>query len=116
MYDALRLTPNRTGNQQRLKLLIDVAGLKVNPLEVEAVLSTHPAVAACVVVPLPVTETVTRLKAIVVRHARAPVTGEDLRLFLRERVAQYKVPRAYEFRDDLPRSAAGKVLRREVQP
>lgn len=100
----------------RTKLLIDVAGLKVNPLEVEAALGRHPAVSACVVVPLPVTPTVSRLKAIVVRSAAAgATTGEDLRQFLRGVLAPYKVPRAYEFRDDLPRSAAGKVLRQQVE-
>jgi len=99
----------------RLKLLIDVAGLKVNPLEVEAVLGDHPAVSACLVVPLPVTQTVSRLKAIVVPRPGAAVTGEDLRQFLRGRLASYKVPRVVELRDDLPRSAAGKVLRQHVQ-
>jgi acyl-CoA synthetase (AMP-forming)/AMP-acid ligase II len=100
----------------RLKLLIDVAGLKVNPLEVEAALGEHPAVAACVVVPLVVTETVSRLKAVVVRAAaRRDVSGEDLRQYLRGRLAPHKVPRVFEFRDDLPRSAAGKVLRQQVE-
>ncbi|MDB5296976.1 MAG: long-chain fatty acid--CoA ligase [Phycisphaerales bacterium] len=113
----------------RLKLLIEVGGLKVNPLEVEAALAEHPAVAACLVVPLPVSPTVTRLKAIVV--ARRPggageavagavetafADGEALRRFLRERLAPYKVPRLVEFRADLPRSAAGKVLRQQVEP
>ena len=59
----------------RLKLLIDVGGLKVNPLEVEAVLAQHPGVAACVVVPMRVSETVCRLKAIVT--PRPPERGAD---------------------------------------
>ncbi|HEX8913507.1 MAG TPA: fatty acid--CoA ligase family protein, partial [Humisphaera sp.] len=98
----------------RLKLLIDVAGLKVNPLEVEAALVAHPAVAECVVVAVALTETVSRLKAVVVRTAGATATGEELRQFLRALLAPYKVPRVYEFRDDLPRSAAGKVMRQRV--
>ncbi|QOV87689.1 class I adenylate-forming enzyme family protein [Humisphaera borealis] len=99
----------------RLKLLIDVAGLKVNPLEVEAVLAEHPAVAASVVVSLPVTQTVSRLKAIVVRRPGSNAGGEEIRQFLRGRLAAYKVPRVVEFREALPRSAAGKVLRQQVE-
>lgn len=100
----------------RLKLLLDIAGLKVNPLEVEATLLQHPAVSACVVQSMPLTETVSRLRAIVVRApGHEQVGGETLRQFLRGRLAPYKIPRVYEFREDLPRSAAGKVLRQEVQ-
>jgi long-chain acyl-CoA synthetase len=62
------------------------------------------------------TETVSRLRAIVVRApAHEQVSGETLRQFLRHRLAPHKIPRIYEFRQDLPRSAAGKVLRQEVQ-
>lgn len=99
----------------RLKLLIDVGGRKVNPAEVEAVLRQHPHVGACVVLPMRVSETVCRLKAIVSPHpsgiAPAP---EDLRAFARERLSAYKVPRVFEVRDAIPTTASGKVLRREV--
>jgi acyl-CoA synthetase (AMP-forming)/AMP-acid ligase II len=99
----------------RIKLLLDVAGLKVNPLEVEAALMLHPAVSSCVVQAIPVTQTVSRLKAVVVRTpGHEQISGETLRQFLRDRLAPYKVPRIYEFRADLPRSAAGKVLRQQV--
>lgn len=98
----------------RLKLLIDVGPEKVNPLEVESALRDHPAVAECVVKPVPVTETVCRLRAVVVVAAGAAATAEELRLFLRDRLSAYKVPRVFEFRTDLPRSPTGKVLRREV--
>jgi acyl-CoA synthetase (AMP-forming)/AMP-acid ligase II len=99
----------------RIKLLLDVAGLKVNPLEVEAALLQHPAVSACLVQAMPVTETVSRLKAVVVRtQGNDQITGETLRQFLRDRLAPHKVPRVYEFREDLPRSAAGKILRQNV--
>lgn len=99
----------------RLKLLIDVAGLKVNPLEVEAVLAEHPSVSASVVIALPVTQTVSRLKAIIVPRPGAAPEAEAIRQFLRGRLAAYKVPRIVEFREDLPRSAAGKVLRQQVE-
>lgn len=98
----------------RRKFLIDVGPEKVNPLEIEGVLREHPGVADCVVVPVTVTETVCRLRAVVVRVAGAKTSGEELRQFLRERLIAYKVPRMYEFRTELPRSATGKVLRRDL--
>ncbi len=81
----------------------------------EAVLAEHPAVSASVVVALPVTQTVSRLKAIVVPRAGAVADAEQIRQFLRTRLASYKVPRVIEFREDLPRSPAGKVLRQQVE-
>lgn len=98
----------------RLKLLIDVGPEKVNPLEIEAALRDHPGVMECVVTPVQVTETVNRLRAVVVPSEGATITAEDLRLFLRDRLSAYKIPRQFEFRTDLPRSPTGKVLRREV--
>jgi acyl-CoA synthetase (AMP-forming)/AMP-acid ligase II len=96
----------------RLKLLIDVGGLKVNPLEVEQTIAQHPAVGACVVVPMRLSETVFRLKAIVTpADERHPPTSEDLRRFVRERLTAYKIPRVFEVRATLPRSATGKILR-----
>jgi long-chain acyl-CoA synthetase len=102
----------------RTKLLIDVGGLKVNPLEVEAVLSQHPAVERCVVVPVKVSDTVSRLKAIVTPRDGAPPedapTPEALRRFARERLVPYKVPRVFEVRASLPLSPTGKILRHLV--
>ena len=99
----------------RARLLIDVGGRKVNPLEVELVLAGHPQVAACVVVPVAQTATVARLKAVVEpRRPGPPPDPEQLRAFARERLASYKVPRTVELRDALPRSPAGKILRQLV--
>jgi long-chain acyl-CoA synthetase len=100
----------------RIKLLIDVGGLKVNPLEVEEVLSQHAGVASCVVVPVRASETVSRLKAIVTPTPGvcAP-TPESLRKHARAKLAGYKVPRVFEIRDSLPKSPTGKILRHLVQ-
>ncbi len=96
----------------RIKLLIDVGGLKVNPLEVEAVLQRHPAVGSCVVVAVRQSQTVFRLKAVITPSDPAvPVPLDELRRLAREQLAAYKAPRLYEVRPSLPRSAAGKVLR-----
>lgn len=100
----------------RMKLLIDVGGLKVNPLEVEKVLMEHPGVAECVVVPVAITPTVSRLRAVIVARAGAdrPTSGE-LREYAKSRLSSYKVPRTFEWRDALPHSDTGKILRHLIQ-
>lgn len=111
--DLGRLDPRgRLTITGRIKLLIDIGGRKVNPLEVEEVIARHPDVGACVVVPMEMSETLFRLKAIVVpARPDAPPDPRELRGWVRERLSHYKVPRVFEVRSDLPRSAAGKILR-----
>jgi acyl-CoA synthetase (AMP-forming)/AMP-acid ligase II len=100
----------------RLKLMVDVGGRKVNPLEVEGVLSDHPSVGNCVVIPLELSPGVTRLKALVTpRTAGREPSPQELRQFVKQRLAPYKVPREIEVRRELPCSPAGKVLRDQVQ-
>jgi len=99
----------------RLKLLIDVGAYKVNPLEVESMLSTHPGVSECVVVPVAASETVQRLRAVVASRDGEPrPTADGLRRFLRERLSPIKIPRIIEFVSALPKSPTGKVLRDRV--
>ena len=106
---------DRRGNlliEGRLKFLIDVGGLKVNPAEVERAISEHPAIAACVVVPMRLSETVWRLKAIITpTDLKRPPAADELRRFARERLTSYKIPRVFELRDSLPRTATGKIMR-----
>jgi acyl-CoA synthetase (AMP-forming)/AMP-acid ligase II len=100
----------------RTRLLIDAGGLKINPLEVEGVIVQHPAVAECVVVPVKQSETVERICAVIVaRDERSPPSIESIRSFAKERLAAYKVPRLVLYRDRLPKSATGKVLRHLVE-
>jgi long-chain acyl-CoA synthetase len=99
----------------RLKLLIDVGGLKVNPLEVEAVLMRHPAVREAVALELPYTETASRVKAIIIPEDDQEVDVEELQRFAREQLIHYKVPRVFEICRTVPRSPTGKILRQELQ-
>lgn len=98
----------------RLKLLIDVGGFKVNPLEVERTLLEHPSVGEVVVLPVKVTDTVSRLRALIAPKS-GPVPIEELRAFAKERLSPHKVPRIFEVVKCLPKSATGKVLRRESE-
>jgi acyl-CoA synthetase (AMP-forming)/AMP-acid ligase II len=99
----------------RLKLLIDIGGLKVNPLEVESVLMRHPLVQDCVVIPVRQSETLFRLKAVITRRdPSAKLVVDELRQLAREHLSPYKIPRMFEVRETLPRSSAGKILRHLV--
>jgi acyl-CoA synthetase (AMP-forming)/AMP-acid ligase II len=102
----------------RLTLFVDVGGLKVNPYEVEQVLLQHPGVGECVVVPLRMSDTVHRLRAVVtpvLGLAPGLLTVDALRRHAQDHLAPHKVPRLFDIRASLPRSASGKVLRRELE-
>ena len=95
----------------RKKLLIDVKGDKVDPIEVEDVLAVHPKVGEVVVVGVPSDVAgEERIKAVVV--ARRECGERELIRYCRERLADYKVPQLVEFREEIPRNPAGKVLRK----
>jgi acyl-CoA synthetase (AMP-forming)/AMP-acid ligase II len=102
----------------RLTLLIEVGGLKVNPSEVERALLEHPDIAECVVLPLRLSDTIHRIRAIVTPRPGLPpesLSHDALRRFAQERLAPHKVPRTIEVRSSLPKSPSGKVLRRELE-
>jgi len=95
----------------RKKLFIEVVGNKVDPAEVEDALSTHPAVQESVVVGIPSAIAGEELiKAVVV--AASPIEEEALIEHCADRLASFKVPALVEFRDEIPRSPLGKVLRK----
>ena len=99
----------------RIKLLIDVGGQKVNPLEVEDVLAEHPEVAEAVVVPVPWSDTSERHTAVIIPEAGCSPDPVDLRRFAHQHLSGYKVPRTFRVRREVPRSATGKILRRQLQ-
>jgi long-chain acyl-CoA synthetase len=95
----------------RLKHLIDVGGLKVNPLEVERIIGEHPGIAQCALVPLQVSDTVARLRLLFIPREDASPTPDEIRAFARERLSPHKLPRVFQQVESLPRSATGKLLR-----
>lgn len=91
-------------------------GYRVSASEVEAVLQDHPVVVGACVVGVPDRKVGERIKAIVVIKEDAKGVGAtELIAFCRERLAPYKVPSYIEFRDMLPKSKVGKLLRREIR-
>jgi long-chain acyl-CoA synthetase len=81
---------------------------------VEEVLSDHPAVMEVGVGGIPDPESGEAVKAWVVLKPGQSVTVEELQTFCREGLAAYKIPKQIEFRDELPKTAVGKILRREL--
>jgi long-chain acyl-CoA synthetase len=96
----------------RKKELIISGGFNVYPTEVEEVIRRLPAVADVSVVGVPEDGYGESVKAFVVRRPGAALTAEDVLAHCRRELTKYKVPRVIEFRDELPRSIIGKVLRR----
>ncbi|MCU1676488.1 MAG: AMP-dependent synthetase and ligase [Frankiales bacterium] len=96
----------------RIKELIITGGFNVYPTEVEDTIRRVPGVADVSVVGVPDGEFGETVKAFVVRAPGATLAEEDILAHCRRELTKYKVPRLIEFRDDLPRSIIGKVLRR----
>lgn len=99
----------------RLKDMINASGYKVWPREVEDLLCRHPAVREAAVVGVPDEYRGETVKAFVVPRAGATVTPGELVVFARERLAAYKYPRIVEIVEELPKTASGKLLRRELR-
>jgi len=100
---------------QRKKDMIIVSGYNVYPNEVEDVLFTHPAVLEAVVIGVPDEYRGEAVKAFIVLRPGATATAEEVLEFCRANLAKYKLPSLIEFMPSLPKSAVGKVLRRELR-
>jgi long-chain acyl-CoA synthetase len=98
----------------RKKDMIIVSGFNVFPNEIEDVVSSHPKVVECAAVGVPDARSGEAVKVYLVPTAEG-VTANELTEFCRERLTAYKVPRQFEFRDELPKTNVGKILRRELR-
>ncbi len=99
----------------RKKDMIIAGGYNIYPADVEAVLFEHPAVKEAAVVGVRDERRGESVKAFIVLKDGMTATEEEIIAFSRERLAAYKAPRIIEFRDDLPKSIIGKVLRRTLR-
>ncbi len=101
----------------RLKRMINAAGFKVWPSEVEAILYRHPAVLEACVIGVPDPARVETVKAIVVLKPeyRGKLSEQELIQWSKEQMSAYKYPRSVVFMDSLPKSGAGKILWRQLQ-
>jgi long-chain acyl-CoA synthetase len=99
----------------RAKDMIIRGGFNVYPREIEEVLYEHPAVASAAVIGIPHTSLGEEVAAAVTLKPGAAVTSADLREFVKALVAPYKYPRVIWITDELPLTATGKILKREIQ-
>lgn len=91
--------------------MLKVSGIYVSPFEVEATLVQHPAVLEAAVIGVPDVDGLTKTKAFVVLKTGGEVTAEELKAFIKDRLAPYKYPRQIAFVPDLPKTATGKIQR-----
>ncbi|WP_241002948.1 AMP-binding protein, partial [Streptomyces sp. CB01881] len=99
----------------RVKELIKYKGYQVAPAELEALLLGHPGIADAAVIGVTDAEGTESPKAFVVRAPGSTLTEEEVTAFVAGQVAPYKKVRAVEFLDAVPKSPAGKILRRELR-
>jgi long-chain acyl-CoA synthetase len=100
----------------RKKELVIRGGFNVYPREIEEVLYEHPAVREAAVVGIPHESLGEEVGAAVVLRDGEDVTAEQIRDYVKERVAAYKYPRQVWFADELPKGPTGKILKREITP
>ncbi|MER2028251.1 MAG: long-chain-fatty-acid--CoA ligase [Solibacillus sp.] len=98
----------------RKKDMIIAGGFNIYPREVEEVLYEHEAIQECIVAGIPDPYRGETVKAYIVLKEGKSVTDKELNEYCRKNLAAYKVPRFYEFRQELPKTAVGKILRRTL--
>lgn len=98
----------------RKKEMIIASGYNIFPIEVEEVIYQHPAVAEACVFGIPDPYRGETVMAVIVPKNEMPVTEKEIIDWCSARLAKYKVPRSVEFRDRMPKTAVGKILRRSL--
>ncbi|WP_338070798.1 AMP-binding enzyme [Actinomadura citrea] len=99
----------------RKKDLIIRGGYNVYPREIEEVLYEHPVVQECAVIGVPHAELGEEVGAAVVLTGGGVISADELRAYVRGRVAAYKYPRHIWFVDELPKGPTNKILKREIE-
>ena len=112
---AIRDEQGRYRIVDRKKDMVIVSGFNVYPNDVEQAATKCPGVQECACIGVPDEKTGEAVKLFVVREKGAEVTPEEIIAFCRRHLTPYKVPKQIEFIDEVPKSAVGKVLRRELR-
>ena len=98
----------------RKKDMIIVSGFNAYPSEIESVLTSHPDIREAGVVGIQDEKSGEMIKAVIVK-GRQDLTVKEIIAYCRNNLAAYKIPKIIEFRDTLPKSDVGKILRRELR-
>ncbi|HEY3275132.1 MAG TPA: AMP-binding protein [Syntrophorhabdaceae bacterium] len=99
----------------RLKDLIITGGENVYPREVEEILYTRPEVQECAVIGLPDPQWGEKVAAVMVAKEGKTIVKDELKAYLKSRLSPFKVPKEYIIVEELPKSPAGKILKREIR-
>ena len=91
--------------------MLKVSGIYVSPFEVESTLVQHPGVLEAAVIGAPDSDGLTKTRAYVVCKPGVTLNADELKAFVKDRLAPYKYPRVIEFLDELPKTATGKIQR-----
>jgi long-chain acyl-CoA synthetase len=98
----------------RKKDMIKVSGFNVFPNEIENVLATHPKILEVAAIGVPDEKSGEAIKAFIVKRDQS-LTVDEIKAYARENLTNYKVPRHFEFRTELPKTNVGKILRRALK-
>jgi long-chain acyl-CoA synthetase len=96
----------------RKKDMVNVRGLNVYPREIEEVLYRHPSIREAAVIGIPDPHKGEVPKGYIVLKESASLTSHDIVVYLRQHLADYKIPRKIEIREALPKNSSGKILKR----
>lgn len=96
----------------RIKEMIISGGYKIYPRNIEEILYQHPDVLEAAVIGIPHPQRVQEPKVFIVRKEGASIAEHDIRHYLKDKIAAYAMPHAIEFRETLPKSAIGKILKK----
>ncbi|MGI6549468.1 MAG: AMP-binding protein [Syntrophomonadales bacterium] len=99
----------------RKKEMINRGGENIYPREIEMVLEDHPKIAGVAVVGVPDKALGERVKAFIIPKEKDSLTAEEVRAYLIERIAKYKVPEFYAFIEEFPLNATGKIMKQELK-
>lgn len=99
----------------RKKDMIVVSGFNVYPNELEDVMAAIPGVVQCAAIGIPDEKSGEAIKVFLVKAPGTELTADQVKTYMREKLTAYKVPRQIEFRDELPTTNVGKILRRELR-
>ena len=95
--------------------MILVSGFNVYPNEIEDVLSTHPDIEDCAAIGIPDEKCGETVKIFIVAKGNNKLSIEEIKAFCKGQLTSYKLPRQVEYRDELPMTPVGKILRRELR-
>ncbi len=98
----------------RKKILIDTGGRKVDPIEIEDVLIANPKIKEAVVVGVKGSFAGEIIKAVLVTEQQSNCAENEISAYCKERLAEFKIPKIIEFRNEIPKSPLGKILRKEL--